>query len=106
MQLKYRNLQQDYATAVNCRLSRDDGTDSESNSNQTQKQMLRRYSSEQGFQIYDEYAEAGYGGTTKTPEPLILLEFKCFYELFSFSENIENCHQKDLKSSIRIKAVI
>jgi len=64
MQLEYRNLQQDYAAAVYCRLSRDDGTDSESNSIQTQKQMLRRYASEQGFQIYDEYVDDGYSGTT------------------------------------------
>lgn len=46
------------------------------------------------------------GGKTTTPEPLILLEFKHFYELFSFSKNSENYHQKDLKSSIRIKVVI
>ncbi len=64
MQLEYRKLQQDYAAAVYCRLSRDDGTDSESNSIQTQKQMLRRYASEQGFQIYDEYVDDGYSGTT------------------------------------------
>ena len=64
MQLEYRNLQQDYAAAVYCRLSRDDGTDSESNSIQTQKQMLRRYASEQCFQIYDEYVDDGYSGTS------------------------------------------
>jgi hypothetical protein len=48
----------------------------------------------------------GDGGKTTTPEPLILLEFKHFYEFFSFSKNSENYHQKDLKSSIRIKVVI
>ena len=64
MQLEYRDLQQDYAAAVYCRLSRDDGTESESNSIQTQKQMLRRYASENGFSIYDEYVDDGYSGTT------------------------------------------
>lgn len=64
MQVEYRNLQQDYAAAVYCRLSKDDGTESESNSIQTQKQMLRRYASEKGFLIYDEYVDDGYSGTT------------------------------------------
>ena len=64
MQIEYRDLQQDYAAAVYCRLSRDDGTDSESNSIQTQRQMLRRYASENGFSIYDEYVDDGYSGTT------------------------------------------
>lgn len=51
MQLEYRSLQQNYSAAVYCRLSRDDGTDNDSNSIQTQKQMLRRYASEHGYPI-------------------------------------------------------
>lgn len=64
MQLEYRSLQQNYSAAVYCRLSRDDGTDNDSNSIQTQKQMLRRYASEHGYPIYDEYVDDGYSGTT------------------------------------------
>jgi len=64
MQLEYRSLQQNYSAAVYCRLSRDDGTDSESNSIQTQKQLLRKYASDRGFPIYDEYVDDGYSGTT------------------------------------------
>jgi hypothetical protein len=46
------------------------------------------------------------GGKTTTPEPLILLEFKLFYDFFSFSKNSDNYPQKDLKSSVKIKIVI
>jgi hypothetical protein len=48
----------------------------------------------------------GDSGATTTPEPLILLEFKHFYDFFSFSKNSENYHQKDLKKSIKIKIAI
>ena len=56
--------QQDFIAAIYCRLSRDDGTESESNSIITQRQILRRYAKEQGFLIYDEYVDDGYSGTT------------------------------------------
>ncbi len=49
--------------ALYCRLSRDDGTDSESNSIVTQRQMLNRYAKEQGFPVYDEYIDDGISGT-------------------------------------------
>lgn len=49
--------------ALYCRLSRDDGTDSESNSIVTQRQMLARYAKEQGFPVYDEYIDDGISGT-------------------------------------------
>jgi len=48
----------------------------------------------------------GDSGKTTTPEPLILLEFKHFYDFFSFSKNCENYHQKDLKNSIKIRIAI
>ncbi|MDE5917745.1 MAG: recombinase family protein, partial [Oscillospiraceae bacterium] len=50
--------------AIYKRLSRDDGGDAESNSIVTQGQMLRRFSNEHGFIIYDEYTDDGYSGTT------------------------------------------
>ena len=56
--------QQDYTAALYCRLSRDDGTESESNSINTQRQILRRYAKEHGYTIYDEYVDDGYSGTT------------------------------------------
>ena len=56
--------QQDFIAAAYCRLSRDDGTESESNSIITQRQILRRYAKEQDFLVYDEYVDDGYSGTT------------------------------------------
>ena len=56
--------QQDFIAAIYCRLSRDDGTESESNSIITRRQILRRYAKEQGFLIYDEYVDDEYSGTT------------------------------------------
>lgn len=56
--------QQDYTAAIYCRLSRDDGTEGESNSINTQRQILRRYAKDYGFKIYDEYVDDGYSGTT------------------------------------------
>ena len=43
--------------AIYCRLSRDDGGDSESNSISSQRMMLSRYANEQGFQVYSEYID-------------------------------------------------
>ena len=51
-----------YQTAIYCRLSKDDGNDSESTSIATQKMMLEKYCHEQGFSIYDVYADDGYSG--------------------------------------------
>ena len=56
--------QQANSAAIYCRLSRDDGGDSESNSIITQRQMLRRYAKEQGFMVHDEYVDDGISGTT------------------------------------------
>jgi site-specific DNA recombinase len=56
--------QQDYTAALYCRLSRDDGTESESNSINTQRQILRRFAREHGYTVYDEYVDDGYSGTT------------------------------------------
>jgi len=57
-------MQQANMAGLLCRLSRDDGGDAESNSITTQRQMLRRYAKEQGFQVYDEYIDDGVSGTT------------------------------------------
>jgi len=51
-------------TALYCRLSRDDGDDKESNSIVNQREMLKRYAKEHGFQVYDEYIDDGFSGTT------------------------------------------
>lgn len=51
-------------TALYCRLSRDDGVDKESNSIINQREMLKRYAKEHGFQVYDEYIDDGFSGTT------------------------------------------
>jgi hypothetical protein len=56
--------------------------------------------------LYCHLKACGDGGKTTTPQPLILLEFKHFYDFFSFSKNSENYHQKDLKRSIKIKIAI
>ncbi len=49
-------------TALYLRLSKDDGTDNESSSIQTQKEMLTRYCRENGFIIADYYIDDGYSG--------------------------------------------
>lgn len=51
-----------YNTALYLRLSKDDGTDNESSSIQTQKEMLTRYCRENGFIIADYYIDDGYSG--------------------------------------------
>lgn len=51
-----------YYTALYLRLSKDDGTDTESSSIQTQKEMLTRYCRENGFIIADYYIDDGYSG--------------------------------------------
>ena len=50
-------------TAIYCRLSQDDGAYGDSQSIQNQKNFLRNYVMEQGWQIYDIYVDDGYSGT-------------------------------------------
>ena len=57
------NGQTRYNTALYLRLSKDDGTDSESSSIQTQKEMLPRYCRENGFAISEIYVDDGWSGT-------------------------------------------
>ena len=49
-------------TALYCRLSRDDGSDAESNSISTQKLILGKYASEHGFTQTRFYIDDGYSG--------------------------------------------
>lgn len=55
-------LLQDTKTAVYCRLSREDGNE-ESQSIQSQKEILVNYVHTQGWQLYDIYIDDGYSGT-------------------------------------------
>lgn len=50
-------------TALYCRLSRDDGTDKESNSISNQKQMLLSYAKKHGLLNPRVYVDDGYTGT-------------------------------------------
>ena len=50
-------------TALYCRLSRDDGTEKESNSITNQKRMLAKYAKEHGFQNIKFYEDDGFTGT-------------------------------------------
>lgn len=50
-------------TALYCRLSRDDGSEMESSSIQTQKEMLSRYAKENGFSNTEFFVDDGYSGT-------------------------------------------
>jgi len=50
--------------ALYCRLSRDDGTDSESNSIGNQRELLRKYARDKGFVVKGEYVDDGISGTT------------------------------------------
>jgi len=56
--------QQQNNAALYLRLSRDDGGDAESNSIGTQREILRRYARESGFDLYGEYIDDGISGTT------------------------------------------
>lgn len=57
-----RNEPTIYSTAVYCRLSKDDEQAGESVSIETQKMMLEGFCHEQGFPIYEIYADDGYSG--------------------------------------------
>ena len=50
-------------TALYCRLSRDDGSEMESSSIQTQKEMLSRYARENGLYNTEFFIDDGYSGT-------------------------------------------
>lgn len=50
-------------TALYCRLSRDDGTDNDSNSIVNQKKLLQKYAKEHGFSNTHSYVDDGYTGT-------------------------------------------
>ena len=51
-----------YSTAIYCRLSKDDEQAGDSTSIQTQKMMLEKYCSEQGFPVHGVYVDDGYSG--------------------------------------------
>ena len=50
-------------TALYCRLSRDDGSDGESNSIANQKKLLSRFAKDRGFGNTKHYVDDGYSGT-------------------------------------------
>ena len=56
--------QQQKMAAIYCRLSRDDGSDSESNSITTQREMLRQYCAANFISVYSEYVDDGVSGLT------------------------------------------
>ena len=52
-----------YVSALYLRLSKDDDKKEESSSIETQRKMLRAYAKDNGFLVYDEYADDGWSGT-------------------------------------------
>ena len=48
--------------AIYCRLSKEDGDDTESNSIKTQKLIIENYCKRNGWAIYDTYVDDGYSG--------------------------------------------
>ena len=62
MQSKKKKIQTGI-TALYCRLSRDDGTDNESNSITNQKKLLQKYAKEHSFGNTRYYVDDGYTGT-------------------------------------------
>ena len=63
MQSKSKKKQQIGITALYCRLSRDDGTDNDSNSIINQKKLLQKYAKEHCFENTRNYVDDGYTGT-------------------------------------------
>ena len=59
-----RDKQTTLITALYCRLSKDDGTNSESMSISTQKDMLMSFAKQNGFINCKYYVDDGYSGTT------------------------------------------
>ena len=60
--MKNQAADQSKVTALYCRLSRDDGSDAESNSISTQKLILSKYATEHGFPHTRYYIDDGYSG--------------------------------------------
>lgn len=60
--MKNQVADQQKVTALYCRLSRDDGSDAESNSISTQKLILSKYASDHGFTQTRFYLDDGYSG--------------------------------------------
>ena len=56
-------MSKSYNAALYMRLSKDDETGAESASITTQRNILRNYCAENGFQVFDEYIDDGYSGT-------------------------------------------
>ncbi len=52
-----------YKAALYCRLSQEDSQEGESGSIATQRAMLGRYATTNGFEIHDYYCDDGYSGT-------------------------------------------
>ena len=61
-----KQLESDKATALYCRLSRDDELAGESNSITNQKSILSKYAKENNFQNIKFFVDDGYSGTTFT----------------------------------------
>ena len=57
-------MKQPVSAALYMRLSRDDGSNSDSVSIETQRTILRQYAEEKKIQVYDEYVDDGVSGTT------------------------------------------
>ena len=55
-------MSNNYRIAIYLRLSRDDGNE-ESQSIQSQREMLIDYVQRQGWQVFEEYSDDGYSGT-------------------------------------------
>ncbi|MBR3562143.1 MAG: recombinase family protein [Oscillospiraceae bacterium] len=62
--MQSKKNQQTGITALYCRLSRDDGQESDSNSVANQKRMLSKYAKENGFSNTRYYVDDGYTGTS------------------------------------------
>ena len=77
-------------TALYCRLSKDDGSMTESSSIQSQKEILERYAREHGFRNTAFYVDDGYSGTN--------FNRPAFQQMISDIENgkIAVCISKDL----------
>ena len=56
-------MQNGNTAAIYCRLSRDEDTNQESNSIQSQRLMLNEFAKRQGFQVVGEYIDDGFSGT-------------------------------------------
>ena len=63
-----------YNVGIYCRLSRDEGSDKESSSIQTQREILKKYVQDNAWRVHDYYVDDGYSGTNfDRPEFLRLI---------------------------------